>query len=146
MEHWLVWLVIGFILVISEMLSGTFYLLAIGVGAFAGSIASWLGGNEIVQAATSGAVAVLGTYIVHTWHARQKTGKPGEGNFLDRGQAVVLEGWAQQDGHVARVKYRGASWDARMAHPGQRPAPGTTLYIEGQEGNTLVVAAVPPAP
>ena len=29
--------------------------------------------------------------------------------------------------------------------PGGHPAPGTTLYIEGQDGNTLLVAAAPPA-
>jgi membrane protein implicated in regulation of membrane protease activity len=57
---------------------------------------------------------------------------------------VVLEGWANESANLARVKYRGTSWDARVA-AGDRPAPGTTLYIEGQEGNTLVVVAAAPA-
>jgi membrane protein implicated in regulation of membrane protease activity len=45
---------------------------------------------------------------------------------------------------VARVKYRGSTWDARLASAAERPSPGSTLYIESQEGNTLVVATAPP--
>ena len=144
MELWLVWIVAGFALAIAELLSGTFYLLVIGVGAFAGALVAWMGGNMLVQAAIGGIVAIGGAVAVHHWHSRQKPGE-GQSNFLDRGQPVVLEGWANESANIARVKYRGSSWDARVAQ-GTRPAPGTTLYIEGQEGNTLVVAAAAPAP
>jgi membrane protein implicated in regulation of membrane protease activity len=58
---------------------------------------------------------------------------------------VVLESWTNEDALIARVKYRGSSWDAKLARPGERPVPGSTLYIEGQEGNTLVVGSAPPA-
>jgi membrane protein implicated in regulation of membrane protease activity len=143
MELWLVWIVAGFALAIAELLSGTFYLLVIGLGAFAGAIVAWMGGNLLVQAAVGGIVAIGGAVMVHRWHLRQKSGDM-QSNFLDRGQPVVLEGWANESASLARVKYRGTSWDARVA-AAERPAPGTTLYIEGQEGNTLVVAAAPPA-
>ena len=143
MELWLVWIVAGFALAIAELLSGTFYLLVIGLGAFAGAVVAWMGGNMLVQAAAGGIVAIGGAIAVHHWHARQKSGD-AQSNFLDRGQPVVLEGWANESANLARVKYRGTSWDARVA-AGDRPAPGTTLYIEGQEGNTLVVVAVAPA-
>ena len=143
MELWLVWIVAGFALAIAELLSGTFYLLVIGLGAFAGALIAWLGGNMLVQAIVGGIVAVAGAFAVHHWHSRQKSGD-AQSNFLDRGQPVVLEGWANESANLARVKYRGTSWDARIA-AGARPAPGTTLYIEGQEGNTLVVAATAPA-
>jgi len=144
MELWLIWLIAGFVLVIAELVTGTFYLLVIGIGAFVGALVAWLGGNEIVQAAAGSIVAVAGTVLVHHWHERNRPGKPGEGNFLDRGQPVVLEGWSNESSRIARVKYRGASWDARLARTDERPAPGTTLYIEGQEGNTLLVATAPP--
>ena len=68
----------------------------------------------------------------------------GRSNLLDRGQPVVLEGWTNESAGIARVRYRGASWDARVAGEGSRPEAGATLYIEGQEGSTLVVAAAPP--
>jgi membrane protein implicated in regulation of membrane protease activity len=145
MELWLIWVIAGFVLVISELVTGTFYLLVVAVGAFVGAMVAWLGGNELAQAALGSVVAIGGVIGVHHWHERNRGGRPGEGNFLDRGQAVVLEGWANETARIARVKYRGASWDARLAHPDERPSPGTTLYIEGQEGSLLVVASAPPA-
>jgi len=144
MELWLIWLICGFVLVTAELATGTFYLLVIGAGAFVASLVAWLGGNELVQAAVAGIVAIAGGVAVHHWHERNR-GKPGEGNFLDRGQPVVLESWVDEGGQIARVKYRGAWWDARIAAAEAHPAPGTTLYIEGQDGNTLVVALAPPA-
>jgi membrane protein implicated in regulation of membrane protease activity len=145
MELWLIWVIAGFVLAIAEMVTGTFYLLVIGIGAFVGALVAWLGGNELWQAVLGGGVAIAGAFGVYHWHLRNRPGKPGEGNFLDRGQPVVLEGWANETARIARVKYRGASWDARFTRPDAHPAPGTTLYIKGQEGNTLVVDTAPPA-
>jgi len=146
MDLWLIWIVAGFVLVIAELVTGTFYLLVIAVGAFAGALVAWLGGNVLVQAAAGSAVAILGAVLVHHWHAAHNKADAGRANFLDRGQAVVLEGWKDEGSRIARVKYRGAWWDARLARAEDHPAPGTTLYIEGQEGNTLVVAIAPPSP
>jgi membrane protein implicated in regulation of membrane protease activity len=146
MELWLIWIVAGFALIIAELVTGTFYLLVIGIGAFAGAAVAWFEGNLVLQAIIGSAVALVGAGLVHHWHSRQRKDDGGRSNLLDRGQPVVLEGWKNEGARIARVKYRGSSWDARMARPDERPAPGTTLYIEAQEGNTLVVAALPPAP
>src|SRR5689334_22355424 len=127
MELWLIWLIVGFVLVTAEVATGTFYLLVLGLGAFVASAVAGIGGNELVQAVVGGVVAIGGTLLVHHWHSRNR-GKPGEGNFLDRGQAVVLESWVDEPGRIARVKYRGAWWDARIPRETQA-APGTTLYI-----------------
>ena len=144
MELWLMWIIAGFVLVIAELVTGTFYLLVVGVGAFAGALVAWLGGNEIVQAIVGSGVALLGAFFVHRWHVRNRgaVGHKGD-NFLDRGQPVVLEGWVNESARMARVKYRGAWWDAKIRDDGH-PAPGTTLYIESQDGNTLVVGRAPP--
>jgi membrane protein implicated in regulation of membrane protease activity len=144
METWLLWLVVAFGLVIAELVTGTFYLLVIGVGFFAAALCAWLGANLLVQAVAGSAVAFLGGWLVHHWHAAQRLRDAGRSNLLDRGQPVILEGWANEEAGIARVRYRGASWDARVAAGGARPETGTTLYIEGQEGSTLVVAAAPP--
>ncbi len=141
MEQWLAWVIVGFVLVIAELVTGTFYLLVIGLGAFVGALVAWLGGNELVQAVLGGAVAIAGAVFVRGWHRRNRPDEDGGTNFLDRGQPVVLEGWTNEAARIARVKYRGASWDARLADAVDHPAPGATLYIEGHEGNTLVVAA-----
>ena len=141
MELWLLWLIAGFVLVIAELVTGTFYLLVIGLGAFAGGVAAWTGAHVFVQALGAAAVALAGAWAVHHWHARRAPGAAGD-NLLDRGQPVVLESWANEAAGIARVRYRGTTWDARVT-PGERPAPGTTLYISGQDGNELVVVSAP---
>lgn len=145
MESWLAWLVLGFVLVIIELVSGTFYLLVLGVGAFAAALTAHLGGNVLVQGVIGSVVALGGAFAVHHWHARHR-GKESSADFLDRGQPTVLESWTDEATRLVRVKYRGSSWDARIVGAPARPAPGAVLYIEGQEGNTLLVGAVPPAP
>jgi membrane protein implicated in regulation of membrane protease activity len=146
METWLAWLVLGFILVIIELVSGTFYLLVLGVGAFAAAVAAWLGANHLVQAVVGAAVAIAGAYLVHSWHAKNRGNNAQASNFLDGGQAVVLESWVDENRRTARVKYRGTTWDARIVGAAAPSAPGSTLYIEGQEGSTLLVGTAPPAP
>jgi len=144
MELWVLWLIAGFVLVIAELITGTFYLLVIGIGAFAGAIAAWTGAHVVVQALAAAAVGLAGAWAVHHWHGRNRSSDPHD-NLLDRGQPVVLEGWANEAAGIARVRYRGTSWDARVAPTEARPAPGSTLYITGQQGSELVVVGAPPA-
>src|SRR3954469_4894731 len=144
MELWLLWVVAGFVLVIAELVTGTFYLLVIGFGAFAGAVVAWMGGNELVQAIAGSAIALGGAFAVHHWHLRERASTPAGSNMLDRGQAVVLEGWVDEKASVARVKYRGGWWAARLKDAETHPSPGSTLYIDSQEGSTLVVASGPP--
>ena len=144
MDLWIIWVVAGLALVIAELVTGTFYMLVIGIGAFAGAVVAWFEGGFVTQAVVSGLAAVAGAYIVHLWHSKQP--KTAEGsNFLDRGQPVVLEGWSNEAARIARVKYRGTTWEARLSRPDEQPAPGSTLYIEGQDGSTLLIAGTPPA-
>jgi membrane protein implicated in regulation of membrane protease activity len=145
MELWLLWLIAGFVLVIAELLTGTFYLLVVGLGAFAGSLAAWMGASVIVQAIVGSVIALAGAWFVHHWHEAHRKNYKGPSNLLDRGQPVVLEGWENEAAGIARVKYRGTSWDARVALPDARPVPGSTLYIDAMEGNMLVVVSAPPA-
>ncbi len=144
MEPYLAWIIAGFLLVTVELLTGTFYLLVIGAGAFAGAIAAWAGGSILVQAVVACAISLVGAVGVRQWHkTHQKAG--AKDNLLDLGQPVVLESWTDTADGRARVKYRGTSWDARVAS-GSRPEPGATLYVTGQDGNTLLVGAAPSAP
>ena len=141
MEPYLLWIIAGFILVIVELLTGTFYLLVFGGGAFAGAAVAAAGGGYLLQAVGACGVALVGTWYVRRWHGTQQ--KAGEkSNLLDLGQRVVLEEWIDAATRRVRVKYRGASWDAILA-PGPTPEPGAALYISGQEGNTLLVSGSP---
>ena len=144
MEMWVLWIIVGLVLVIAELVTGTFYLLVLGAGAFAAAVTSWAGGNALIQAFAGGAVAIGGAWFVHHWHEAHRKADEGRANFLDRGQPVVLEQWANESAGLARVKYRGTSWDARIADASIRPVAGATLYIDAQEGQTLVVTEAPP--
>jgi membrane protein implicated in regulation of membrane protease activity len=62
----------------------------------------------------------------------------------DLAQPVAWESWVNESDHLARVRYRGASWDARVVGEcaGQ---PGEMLYISAANGNTLEVTKTRPA-
>jgi membrane protein implicated in regulation of membrane protease activity len=141
MEPYLAWIIAGFALVTIELLTGTFYLLVIGVGAFAGAAVAWTGGSYFAQAVGACAVALVGTGLVYRWQRMRRPGSVKD-NFLDLGQPVVLESWVDAATGTARVKYRGTTWDARI-EAGTHPEPGATLVINGQDGSTLFVGAAP---
>ena len=60
METYLVWLAAGFVLVIAELVTGTFFLLILGIAAFAGSATAWFGFGFWLEAMCAAAVAVSG--------------------------------------------------------------------------------------
>ena len=51
MQDYLIWTILGFVLVIVELMTGTFYLLVLGVGALFAALAAWLGAPSLVQVA-----------------------------------------------------------------------------------------------
>jgi membrane protein implicated in regulation of membrane protease activity len=141
MEHHLLWIIAGFVLVIAELLTGTFYLLVFGVGAFAGAGVAAAGGGYLAQAVGACIVVLAGVWLVRRWHGKRQPGSAKD-NFLDLGQPVVLESWVDAELRTARVTYRGTTWDARVA-AGSHAEPGATLIINGQDGSTLLVGAAP---
>ena len=141
MEHYLYWLIAGFLLVIAELLSGTFYLLVLGVAAFAGGAAAWSGASFWVEAVVAAAVAVAGAVWVHQWHK-------GSGRVsmrpLDVGQSAVFETWVSREARHARVKYRDTQWDA-IVEGSADASPGEIFYIAATDGNTLKLSKIRPA-
>lgn len=140
MQDYLIWAIAGFILIIIELITGTFYLLVLGIAALVGALVAFLGGNFWTQALLGGSAALLGTYFVHQWWARHPRTAKGS-NDLDRGQTVVLESWVNEAGGFARVRYRGSSWDAQVTGTAQL---NDVLYIHGQESGLLRVSAERP--
>lgn len=140
MQDYLIWAIAGFVLIIVELITGTFYLLVLGIAALVAAAVAFFGGNFWVQVLLGGSAALLGTYFVHQWWARHpKTDKSS--NDLDRGQTVVLESWVNETSGLARVKYRGTTWDARIEG---KAGVNDVLYIQGQENGTLQVSNQPP--
>ena len=146
MQDYLIWTIIGFTLVIVELMTGTFFLLVLGVGALAGALAAWLGAPFIVQVAVAGIVAGIGTWWVQHWHAAHRT-DGDQANAIDVGQSVIVANWVNQPEGMLRVKYRGAEWDARVK-PGDvaanAAAVGSSLHILAQDGQCWVVGSSRP--
>ena len=141
MDISLAWLVAGFILVITELASGTFYLLVLGVAAFAGAGVAYAGGALVWQSLTSAVVAVAGVVWVHQYRKRTVS-SPMQG--LDVGQPAAFESGVNTSAGHARVKYRDALWDAQVAG-GAAGESGEILYVISVDGNTLKVSKTRPA-
>ena len=139
MDAYLMWAVAGIVLIIVEILTGTFYLLVLGIGALAAAGAAWLGQSLWVQAVVTAAVAVAGVILVNRFRGKSL---PAAQHALDVGQSVILDSWINEVDGLARVKYRNAQWEARVV--GERVAGGTVFYIQAVEGNTLSVSVSRP--
>lgn len=140
-DTYLVWLIAGFVLVIAELVTGTFYLLVLGVAAFAGSAVAWFWPGFAAQALVAAALAVAGV----VWVQKFRPGLSGPPMApLDVGQPAVFDSWVDRGAGHARVKHRDALWDAHVSGEiaGER---GEVLYIASVDGSTLKVSRTPPA-
>ena len=131
--YW-IWWIAAAILIGAELVTGTFYLLAIGVAAAIGGVAAWLGAAEAMQFAIAGVLGVVLTIVAHRWRLAHAT--PPAQPSLDFGQAVQVRTW-NPDG-TARVAYRGADWDADLV-TAETPR-AETMYIVATRANTLVLS------
>lgn len=139
MNAYLIWLLAGLALIIAELLSGTFYLLFLGLAALLGGVAAYFGAGFAVQASIAALAAVSGVL----WVQRSNSRRRGERMpALDIGQSVTWENWVNPDAGVGQVRYRGALWEARI-ETGVQPSAGEVLYIVDVIGNSLRVAKQP---
>ena len=136
--YWM-WLIAAALLVAAELVTGTFYLLAIGIAVALGGVAAWLGASLQVQFGIAGVLGVALTIAAHRW--RLARASPPLLPSFDVGQAVQVESW-NADG-TARVAYRGSTWDAELAAPDMPRA--ETLYIVGIRRSVLLLSNQRPA-
>ena len=132
--YWMWWIAAA-ALIAAELLTGTFYLLAVGIAVACGGVAAWFGAPIPVQLLIAGALGVVGTTLLQRWKRRlaaSTAAQPG----LDVGQMVQVKSWGP--GGVARVAYRGSTWDAEVAAPETSRA--ETMYITGMRGSVLLLS------
>ena len=141
MDPALLWAIVGLVLVIVELLTGTFFLLMLGVAAFGAAGAAWLGYDFPVQVIVAAVIAAVGCYAVHLYRAKNKGQQMPS---VDAGMPASFESWIDAGSRLARVRYRGASWDARV-EGAEALEPGTTVYVLATDGNTLKVVKNRPA-
>ena len=137
--HGLSWWIGAGVLIVAELVTGTFYLLMIALGFIAGALA-WMAGLPLDgQYAIAAAVALVAVFVLRRSrfgrHRRTDATRNPDVN-LDIGETLTVNSW--RNGH-ARTMYRGAQWDVELAPGETENAP---LYqIIALNGNCLVVVA-----
>jgi membrane protein implicated in regulation of membrane protease activity len=140
-DAYLVWLIAGFVLVIAELATVTFYLLVLGVSAFVGAGVAYAGGSLLTQSVVAAVFAVAGTLWVHRYRHRLGAERM---RGLDVGQPATFDSWVDKSAGQARVKYRDTLWDARVDGSASGD-PGEVLYVVSVDGSTLKVSKTRPA-
>lgn len=138
MNDSIAWFLAAGLLLILELVSGTFYLLMIALGVATGGVVALLGAGPVLQTLTAALVGVAATLLLR----RSKYGKTNKVTAardpnvnLDIGQAITVAAW--QD-NKARVMYRGALWDVELAHG--CVAEAGVFTIREIRGSCLIVA------
>jgi membrane protein implicated in regulation of membrane protease activity len=145
MDPALLWAITGLALVIVELLTGTFYLVMLGVAAFGAAGTAWLGYDFPAQVIVAAVIAAAGCYAVHLYRQKNRSRQMAP---IDAGMPASFESWIDHRARLARVRYRGASWDARIEGTeagAEALQPGATLYVLAADGNTLKVVKNRPA-
>jgi membrane protein implicated in regulation of membrane protease activity len=133
-----IWWVLAGLVIITELMTGTFYLLMISTGLVAGALAAHMGmgmNTQIIVAAAIGSGATLAWHLYKTKQPRTLRAEANRDVNLDIGETVHIDTW-NTDG-TAAVKYRGAQWTV-LAAPGTAQAAGS-YRVKEVNGNRLVV-------
>lgn len=137
MDNPTLWLIVAGVLVMAELLTGTFYLLMLSLGATAAALTAYADGTLTWQIVTA---ALVGGGATVLWHLKKPLSNDTQDSnvHLDIGETVTVDAWDAQ-GHT-QVKHRGAQWAAVCADD-NTPAPGLHRICEMQ-GNRLVLQKI----
>ncbi len=135
MDPVIVWIVAGFLLVIGEMLTGTFYLLFIALGCFAAAGTAQVQAPFLMQALVCAGVSVLGVFVLR---------KPLQKKLLktlevqnDVGRTLTVDSTIMA-GKKSSVTYQGSLWNAENIGPSDLNS-GDQAIILKIDGNILQI-------
>ncbi len=134
------WLVTGGLIAV-ELLTGTFYLLMLSLGAAAAALAAHADMTLTWQLVIGAVVGALAVTLWHFKNSRAQTHNEDSRDaniHLDLGEIVQVKEWDAEG--LALVKHRGAQWTALLA-PGQTPTTGAHRIVEIQ-GSRLVIEKI----
>jgi len=134
--YWVWWLAAA-VLVIAEMLSNTFYLIAVALGLASAGCAAYLGVPWGGQAAVAALLCTISVAGVHRWKHRQLNRNEQSNFAYDIGESVQVTHWS--DERHARVSYRGAEWDAELAGNAIPEAGRKAWRIKNIVGSRLII-------
>jgi membrane protein implicated in regulation of membrane protease activity len=130
------WVLLGTALLVTEMLTGTFFLLFLSLGAFSASLAALFGLHSIpLQIVICGVVAFIGFFLLKK--PLQKKLLKAAAISIDHGQVVRID-QPVAPGQSTRINYQGTTWEARNADSVSLN-PGDSGLIVGTEGHILLL-------
>jgi membrane protein implicated in regulation of membrane protease activity len=141
MSGYVWWFVVGFGLLVAELLTGTFYLLVIAVALGAAGLAALAGAPFALQLVLAAAIGAGGSLWLRRSNFGRRLHQRGDDRLqhMDVGQSVRVEQWTPT--RTARAQYRGSTWEVELA-PGEQPVAGD-FVIRAIHANRLIVAAKP---
>ena len=139
MANWTLWWLLAGAAVAVEMLTGTFYLLMLGLGMVAGALAAHAGASMATQLVVS---ALVGGGAVTALHfLKRRPGAvtmPGPNLDFDAGERVQVDAWSSDN--TAAVRYRGSTWTAVPA--GGTPTGTGAHRVRQVDGSRLIVEKI----
>ncbi|WP_020673377.1 NfeD family protein [Amycolatopsis nigrescens] len=139
----LIWLIVGIVFMVAEVLSGDLVLIMLGVGALVGAGSAALTGNAFIDVAVFGVASIGLLVLVRPTLKRRFMAGPDVKTNTDAligARALVL---SPVDSESGQVKLAGDTWSARSFIHDQRIEPGTTVTVVEISGATAVVSAEP---
>jgi membrane protein implicated in regulation of membrane protease activity len=135
------WFVIGFGLLVAELLTGTFYLLIIALAMGVAGLASVAGAPFALQLVLAAVIGLGGSMWLRMTKWGKRLHERGDDRVqnMDIGQSLRVDQWTPA--RTARAQYRGSVWDVELA-PGEPPVAGD-FVIHEIHANRLIVAAKP---
>jgi membrane protein implicated in regulation of membrane protease activity len=139
------WWILALVMVVLELLTGTFYLLVLAFGCAGGAIAAMLGAGVSIQFLLSALVCLSGWALLRKRQnsSRQRLPEPQADSAvnLDIGELIQVESWNGVG--TTTVDYRGSQWQARLVDglAVQAMAPGSYQIVK-VVGNQLVLQPV----
>ena len=141
---WILWTVLGVILVIAEVFTAGFVLLWFGVGALAAALAGFLGAGLATQfivfiAVSTGLTALSRTIFVNYFAGRDEESGLKSGAEALPGKVGTVVGSSQGAINEGAVKVFGSIWTAYPAEGEPPLEAGDRVVVESLRGASIYV-------
>ena len=146
--YWILWTILGAVLIVAEVFTSGFVLLWFGIGALAAALAGIVGINNLgiqflIFAAVSIGLTAASRTIFVNYFSREKTGdslRTGVDSLPGKiGTVVSSSRGAMQEG---AVKVFGSTWTAYPAEGESALEAGERVRVESIEGSSIYVRRI----